>query len=472
MPLNLTMHRRYLLADQLRFAELSGDRNPIHVCPEHARRLLFGEPVVHGMHLVLWALDELAKYCAPGKQIFSVRATFGKPAFLNEDVGASITTIGDLANLKLWSNAEMIIELSVEFGMAEFTRNVPDKIVELDRCLDLSRASIRSAAGKTVLALPRDLANSLFPSCLKILSPRLLASLLASTRIVGMQCPGEHSILHGFSLQLDSGEGAGELSYSVQSFDDRFGLVRCFVSAGDISGVLESFLRPAAVRQESLSEVKAKVSAREFAKQHALVIGGSRGIGETIAKAILAGGGTASITFYRGQLDADRIRAECRLAGLLLEAVHYDALDPAAIIPEFSRPYTHIYYCATPKIRPSKPRDGDFQLLHQYTEYFVEAARRSFTFALRRSVENAVLFYPSTMFLDSRPRRFKDYCDAKAAGEAMCMELQATYPKVRVMMPRLPAMATDQTQSLTAMSLQSTLTTMLPFLRDAAIATA
>ena len=52
--------RRFGMADQLSFAALSGDYNPMHVDALAARRTQAGAPVVHGMHAVLWALDALA----------------------------------------------------------------------------------------------------------------------------------------------------------------------------------------------------------------------------------------------------------------------------------------------------------------------------------------------------------------------------------------------------------------------------
>src|SRR5438093_7142373 len=49
--------RSYTPADQERFAELSGDFNPLHLDPVQARRELFGDVVVPGVHGVLDALD-------------------------------------------------------------------------------------------------------------------------------------------------------------------------------------------------------------------------------------------------------------------------------------------------------------------------------------------------------------------------------------------------------------------------------
>ena len=41
--------RRFSIADQRRFADLSGDSNPMHMDPVAARRLLSGQLVVHGV---------------------------------------------------------------------------------------------------------------------------------------------------------------------------------------------------------------------------------------------------------------------------------------------------------------------------------------------------------------------------------------------------------------------------------------
>lgn len=44
-------HRIFTEHDQVLFSRLSGDANPIHMDPLIARRLMFGQRIVHGIHL-------------------------------------------------------------------------------------------------------------------------------------------------------------------------------------------------------------------------------------------------------------------------------------------------------------------------------------------------------------------------------------------------------------------------------------
>jgi hypothetical protein len=66
--------RTFTLQDQIAFAKFSGDYNPLHIDPVAARRLMFGAPVVHGIHSLLWALEYVAgKAFQPSK--FTVHVT-------------------------------------------------------------------------------------------------------------------------------------------------------------------------------------------------------------------------------------------------------------------------------------------------------------------------------------------------------------------------------------------------------------
>ncbi len=55
-----------------------------------------------------------------------------------------------------------------------------------------------------------------------------------------------------------------------------------------------------------MNEVGPHVSANEFTGAAALVVGGSRGLGELTAKLLAAGGGRVTITYAYGEGDALR----------------------------------------------------------------------------------------------------------------------------------------------------------------------
>jgi len=50
--------RRFSVADEVDFANLSGDFNSAHI---NARRMQFGLPIVHGLHAVLWVLESFLR---------------------------------------------------------------------------------------------------------------------------------------------------------------------------------------------------------------------------------------------------------------------------------------------------------------------------------------------------------------------------------------------------------------------------
>ena len=54
------MHKRiFTYNNQKEFASFSGDFNPIHVDGKESIKTHAGQPIVHGVHLVLWSLDAL-----------------------------------------------------------------------------------------------------------------------------------------------------------------------------------------------------------------------------------------------------------------------------------------------------------------------------------------------------------------------------------------------------------------------------
>src|SRR5690606_23660097 len=51
--------RTFTFDDQRRFAELSGDRNPLHLDEAWASTVFPGAVLVHGIHALLWGLEAI-----------------------------------------------------------------------------------------------------------------------------------------------------------------------------------------------------------------------------------------------------------------------------------------------------------------------------------------------------------------------------------------------------------------------------
>lgn len=81
--------------DVERFAELTGDLNPIHLDDTAARRTRFGKRVVHGMFGAALISAVLGtRIPGPGTIYLSQSLQFLAPAFLGDTLTATVTVVG------------------------------------------------------------------------------------------------------------------------------------------------------------------------------------------------------------------------------------------------------------------------------------------------------------------------------------------------------------------------------------------
>lgn len=71
--------------DLARYAEASGDSNPLHLDPAFARKAGFPDVIVHGM-LTMALLGRFVTEAFPGRQVLGLSARFGAPLGLGEPV--------------------------------------------------------------------------------------------------------------------------------------------------------------------------------------------------------------------------------------------------------------------------------------------------------------------------------------------------------------------------------------------------
>ncbi|MBK9234529.1 MAG: hypothetical protein IPO19_00055 [Rhodoferax sp.] len=367
--MNFTLTER----DSWEFARLSGDFNPLHVDPIAARRLQFGGTVCHGVHLVLKALDlaAAAGLLAP-ERIDGISAVFGASVRTGTPVTLDLPAEAGATQLRLVASTEGRPLFTAKLSLADAAPAAPPPSdAEPDAphaplCPAFPAAQPMPAlADQVPLRANRALMQALLPHLAgSAQGCRIATDLLATTRIVGMRCPGLHSIYSELKLRrcAPSAQTVGAaMPYAVNRADERFRSVRIGVTGAALEGTLGAFFRAPPVAQPLLTELRLKVGPRRFAGQHALVVGGSRGLGELVAKLLLAGGAKVALTYAHGQVVAERICQEAADQGLAACAWHLDASRPLPTEVSELRcrvqpclPLRHAPNCQEPE-RPMEP---------------------------------------------------------------------------------------------------------------------
>jgi hypothetical protein len=239
------------------------------------------------------------------------------------------------------------------------------------------------------------------------------------------------------------------MTYEVSKFDRRFGLVLMNITAPGMTGSIKAFVRPECQEQANYLTLRNLVDRNEFEGQRAMIIGGSRGLGEVAAKLLAGGAADVKISYYQGQEDAYRIVDDIKSNGGIADSFQFDVLNPKLEIPHTSAngwAPTHLYYFATPFISTGAKGKFSPQLFRKFCDYyvvgFINTLNQVSDFGVRH------IFSPSTVFIDELPMNMGEYAAAKIASELLCTFLKKSNREMTFYNPRFPKLATDQTVSV------------------------
>jgi hypothetical protein len=459
------------------FAVLSGDYNPLHVDPVYARRLQFGRPVIHGVHHVLRVFDLIcAQSGGPKPTHFrSLKAAFPNPVSVGQviDYVCQLSEAEDAFDISAFCGDKMILSLKVQL----FDRYDKEHALQVKNVCPPKDSPIlqmfppHHSEGVCDLYLDEEVCQKLFPNLSIALDPEQIALILSCTRIVGMKCPGMHSIFSRINLEFFTDKAAdvigGQVHYFENYKDERVQIMKVGVKSEKMAGVLDTFFRPTPVAQPSYTELCARVTPSEFIGRRALIIGGSRGVGETTAKILAAGGADVVVTYNHGRTEAQAVEDEINdisLPGtcnfIQLDVCNIDS-HSVFCFADGQLP-THIYFFASPYIQANRSNCWDAELFNKFCRFYLQAFSEivSLYAEVEQEGNGLCFFYPSSIYIEKPEKGFSEYAVAKAAGEALCIQLASRYKTSQFIAPRLPRMATDQTSSIISIKSESTFDVM------------
>ena len=464
--------------DQQLFASVSSDRNPMHMDPIAARRLMTGRQVVHGIHVLITAIE----YWQNNNNAYpiAISCSFDNPVsvgdqviFTQESRKENDVTLEARVNGLLCS--QIIITTARERIPGKSSSDSIDSEPGKEICVRNSLGSPLDEEPafhltKKYLVGLNDADFSVnFPRSYRYFGKQCFAAIPALSYFVGMICPGLHSIFSSLSFDLNhNSPSADRLVFSIRKYDARVHLFDISFE-GCIRGRLKAFSRPPPQRQPSLDDLSAHIEAKEFSGTRSLIIGGSRGLGEMTAKILAAGGGDVVITYASGLDDAKKICDEINTRGisacellkvdLMTDAFHSMSIDFNAL--------DVVYFFATPRIARKKIEMFEPLLFGEFVEFYINKFYELCVCLEANTADKKIkVYFPSTVFVSERPKGMAEYAMAKAAAEILIQEVNKFFKKVSVVSTRLPRLNTDQTSSILKLSTESNLETLLPVIRS------
>lgn len=308
----------FTLKDLKKFAEYSADSNPQHVNPIHARRTISGQCVAHGIYVLMWALDEFTK--KNKIPIISFQVDFLKPILID----ILICCRWDENNNVLYISQKNVLLTTIsiqpgktikntliklKFGKA---RSVP-KNLSIEDCKNYEKKIIYYRGKYTI-------GRKLFPSLNKIYGEGNLVELAATSEYVGMQIPGLNSLYLRIAGDFIGHNKSSKIK--VQKIDKRFKIIKLIFKGKYLNAKINIFYSVTHAQMPRIDDFSKLVKFKNYNSVKALIIGGSRGLGEVTAKLVAWGGGESTITYNSGKLDAMRVQKEILRYGGICK-IHY-----------------------------------------------------------------------------------------------------------------------------------------------------
>jgi NAD(P)-dependent dehydrogenase (short-subunit alcohol dehydrogenase family) len=323
-------------ADLELFADASGDRNPLHMSAEYARRTPFGKQVAHGVLAAVAALDEVA--ATPGG-IRGVDLEFRQPTHPDIRYNTVIShDMDDRTRVTVLDGDVACVTITLLRGSAGEVAYVPQTPREQPRVVapdELVRGFAVTGPYGPGAAL--DALCDRWPNATRLLGRLPLTCLIWCSFVAGMELPGRDCLLNSVSLRLHPVEPAEplELSYraEVADFDSRFGLLTSTAWLGGgaatvADATLETLVHRPVPGTSSDRLVELLPRSDRLRGHTSVIVGGSRGLGAALALALASQGGRVLVGHRGAPDDLAELAALGAALGGEVVSCPGDAMEP------------------------------------------------------------------------------------------------------------------------------------------------
>jgi NAD(P)-dependent dehydrogenase (short-subunit alcohol dehydrogenase family)/acyl dehydratase len=432
------------------FSDASGDRNPLHLSPDYARRTPYGRPVVFGC---LGALACLSRIHLPaGWSARSLEAEFGSPLFLGVRYRVETSEKEGKWRARLFDGSAPVASVTVTAELSNGNETLED--IAAAPVFERGEAAIRQE-GDIVPGLAISGEYACDTAALAALvarwggvDRRLAMSLCWSSYLVGMELPGESALFSKLVLYFRGTDPCpATMAYraSVASVDSRFGQIVMDVSLINghstvASGKCCSFMRSPVPEVEEIDSTGVRPDSLEG--RTAVLLGSSRGLGAAMRRALELRG-AAVYGIARSANNGDPSRTEVG-----------DAADPEAlrrlrerVLREHGR-LDFLICNACPPVLPLRLEPNAVGRIGAYIGLAVSltlAPLTEFLEPLNRNDGCAVII--SSIFVEHPVKEFPHYVAAKRAVEMLGRVAALQYRRVRTLIVRPQKLLTAMTNT-------------------------
>lgn len=436
---------RLTRADVELFAAASGDRNPLHLSPMYARATAFGQPIAHGVLAAIAAATALPE--RPGARLRRIALEFPRPILLDTDYAIAVREEGPTScSIELCDGSRPVLRGVLEFDTAQPPQTTGG-ITGVSALREQAVARSTFVRGETIEGEyapdPEPLLRR-FALAGKGLDPAHVLALASCSYVIGMELPGELALFTRLALEFDAQAHAhphaGALRYraQVESFQARTGALRIGLElrvgeAAWAKGSLRAFVRrPVAVEDHLLRSDR--LDPQAFVGKTAVVIGASRGLGRSLARAFAAHGGQVWAVS----------RSETSL-GEGVRVLEADAGDPEQLARALADlPTIDLLCCnASPPLQPLMLEPASAERIHAHIRDAVALVSTPLSLCLPRLARaHGVALLSSTIAVVAPPTEWAHYVAGKRAAEGLFEVAALQYPEVGFVIARLPRLDT------------------------------